>query len=336
MAIIILNWNGLEDTAECLESLKDLDYGNYNIVLVDNGSDNNEGDKLKEKFPYIHLIKNAENRGFAGGNNDGINWAVRNGFEYIVNLNNDCIVTKGWLTGLLEGLQLGNADFAASRIMYYPDTNLICSYKDVLLADTTLISIDRYEEYNNLDKIEKNYVANGAASIYSSRCLESVKIKENQFFDELYFAYCEDVDLGMRLSSKSYRGVCVPQAVVYHKHSRTAGEYSALTLFLSEKNRILNEIFNYPLYFICCGELFFFLKIFVGTIYSIYNRKSKGYSYMKNVNIFRVSLLLIKARISIFSQFFLILKNRKERKSNGFISIKILKIFYWNICSILK
>jgi len=120
-AIIIINWNGIDDTIECLNSLKNSSHKNYKIVLVDNGSNNSEGSKLKEMFPYIHLIQNQKNRGFAGGNNDGMNWALNNGFGYLINLNNDCIVEGAWLNNLIEGVRAARADYATSRIMFYPE-----------------------------------------------------------------------------------------------------------------------------------------------------------------------------------------------------------------------
>jgi len=126
-AIIILNWNGFDDTVECLQSLRQVTYTHYKVVLVDNGSANNEGKNIKNLFPEIHLIENATNRGFAGGCNNGIAWAMDNSFDYIITLNNDCLVEPDWLTNLVAGLVASGADFASSRIMYYPEKDLICS-----------------------------------------------------------------------------------------------------------------------------------------------------------------------------------------------------------------
>ncbi len=147
VAIIILNWNGFDDTVECLQSLRKLTYAKYELVLVDNGSANHEGGKIKELYPEIHLIGNESNRGFAGGCNDGINWAMENGFPYIVLLNNDCLVEKDWLQNLVFGLVASHADFASSRIMYYPETDLICSDGDVLLPDGSGVSMNAHRRY---------------------------------------------------------------------------------------------------------------------------------------------------------------------------------------------
>jgi len=336
VAIIILNWNGFSDTVECLNSLKKLEYGNYKVVLVDNGSANNEGIRLKEMFSAVHLIQNETNRGFAAGNNDGINWALENEFEYIVNLNNDCIAEKKWLTNLIEGLKSSNADFGSSRIMFYPKTHLICSDGDIIFPDGSAISENRNKTYTETVKTRIIFSACGAGSIYSSECLKKVRIKNNQFFDELHFVYYEDVDLGIRLNIKSYKGVLVSDAVVYHKHSATAGKYSSLKIFHSEKNRMLNEILNYPIYLIPFGEIFSALKIFLLLVYPIFNKKSKGHRYLKNLGVLEMLYLFIKARFWIIFNFSLILQDRHERKSRGFINKKIYKFFCWNFSKMVS
>ncbi|MFC1709978.1 glycosyltransferase family 2 protein, partial [Candidatus Omnitrophota bacterium] len=299
VAVIVLNWNGFEDTVQCLNSLKNLDYRNYRVVLVDNGSDNNEGDKLKEMFPHIQLIQNKANRGYAGGNNDGINWALENNFEYVVNLNNDCIVTTGWLTNLIKGIRSTAADFASSLIMFHPATDLIYSYNDVLLPDSSTFTPQRYEEFKDDGKIAEIFSANGAGSIYSSNCLKKVMLENKQHFDELFFAYYEDVDLGSRLTSKQYKCVCVPDALIYHKYSKTSVEYSEFKIFYGERNRVICEIFNYPVYLILIAELWSLLRLIVSLIYSISNRKSKGYAYVRGLNIAKWMLLSLKAKLWI-------------------------------------
>ncbi|MFH1552849.1 MAG: glycosyltransferase [Candidatus Omnitrophota bacterium] len=185
VAIIVLNWNGFDDTVECLESVQKLNYNNYKVVLVDNGSDNDEGSRLKGMFSDICLIRNKTNRGFAGKNNDGINWALKNGFEYIVNLNNDCIVEKDWLFNLVNGLRSVDADFASSRIMFYPETDLVYSDGDALLLNGFGIMVNYKRKYEGKNEKRPIFGACSAASIYSGKCLQSVKIKGNQFFDDL-------------------------------------------------------------------------------------------------------------------------------------------------------
>ncbi len=248
IAIIILNWNGFNDTVALLESLRSLDYSNAKIVLVDNGSDNNEAQRLYERFPEVHLIANAQNRGFAGGNNDGIKWALDQGCDYIVNLNNDCLVEPDWLKNLARAVVFAEADFASSRVMCYPNTQLICSDADGLLPDGSGFVLRGMQHWNKKSEPYRIVSATGAASLYSADCVRKASIKPTLFFDELYFAYFEDVDLGFRLHAKNCIGISVPDAVVYHKGQQSSKKHSFFHLFHLEKNRRLNVLLNFPLW----------------------------------------------------------------------------------------
>ena len=91
ISIVILNWNGLKYTIECLESLKKSTYPNYEVIVVDNGSKGNDADILEEKYKgYIKLIRNKENLGFPGGSNIAIKQIIAQGeSDYVLLLNND-------------------------------------------------------------------------------------------------------------------------------------------------------------------------------------------------------------------------------------------------------
>ncbi len=336
VAVIILNWNGFEDTVECLESLRASTYKNFQVVLVDNGSDNNEGTRLKETFPEVHLIENKENRGFAGGNNDGMNWALQNGFKYIVNLNNDCIVEPDWLAQLIAGVLSVNADFASSRIMYYPEKDLICSDGDAILPDGSGVVERQFQTFNGSLSLRPIFSACGAASIYTARSLEAVKINNNQFFDELYFAYFEDIDLGIRLNAKSYKGFCVPQAVVYHKGSQSAGTKSFFTVYHLERNRILNELLNFPVLLILLGELFYVYKVFFRRMYGSLKKKSTPPKKSQKAEKINSLKIMYESRKWILNNLIIIIKNRLKRKANGMINYRIMKFLNWNCMVLFK
>src|SRR3989338_4064797 len=100
--IILLNWNCKLHTEECLNSLKSIAYDNYKIVVVDNGSQDGSVDFLKTRFPEVFLISNKRNMGFAEGNNIGVKYAVSQGADYVLLLNNDTVVDKNFLNELVE------------------------------------------------------------------------------------------------------------------------------------------------------------------------------------------------------------------------------------------
>ena len=100
--IILVNWNGYDLTQACLESLKELQYSNFQTVLVDNGSIDGSGEKLKTEFPAITLLTSPENNGFTGGNNLGIQWALDHSYDQILLLNNDTLVEPDFLNPLVK------------------------------------------------------------------------------------------------------------------------------------------------------------------------------------------------------------------------------------------
>jgi GT2 family glycosyltransferase len=336
VAVIILNWNGFNDTVECLESIKETTYKNYKIVLVDNGSEKSEGLRLKEKFLDVHLISNTENRGFAGGNNDGMRWALKNKFDYIVNLNNDCLVDRNWLTYLIAGIRSAGADFGTLRIMYYPEKELICSDGDALLMDGSGIAVHHFEDVKENAGSNQIFSACGAGSIYSAQSLQDVKIKGDEFFDELYFAYYEDVDLGIRMNMATYRGVLVPDAVIYHKGTQTAGFRSDFHQFQIEKNRILNEVLNFPVWLILVGEIFYFIKSILRRICKVFCREKNRQGQSGRSGILSTLQTMIKARMWIVANISDILKDRKERVNRGFVGSRIVKYLYLNITKIME
>lgn len=325
VAVIILNWNGYSDTVECLESLRATNYANYKIVLVDNGSGHDEGLRIKGLFPEVHFIHNVINRGFAGGNNDGIKWALENGFDHVVNLNNDCVVAKDWLSDLIKGITQKGADFGVARIMFYPETDVICSYGESLLFDGSAVSVNQGLKFTGKENGEISF-ANGAASIYSRGCLEATAVRGGQYFDELFFAYFEDVDLGIRLAAKGYKGVAVPDAVVYHKLGRTAGRFSAFNRYAMEKNRILIALLNYPWYFIGLAEMFYLCRM-LGKTFSqaFFPGKRERYRYVGQIGFFGVVSAALKARGWILSNVRDIIDDRRERQSKGMINTRVIR-----------
>jgi len=330
VAIIVLNWNGFHDTVDCLRSVYASGYANYRVILVDNGSSAGEAERLHELFPETCLIRNSENKGFAGGNNDGISLALQKGFDYIVNLNNDCLVEQDWLERLVAGINSAGADFASSCIMYYPETGLICSDENALLPDGTGISVNHLKQPAQSRAARLIFSACGAASIYSATCLQAVKIRDAQFFDELYFAYLEDVDLGIRLNALGFRGVSIPDAVVYHKETQTSGDRSFFHIFHLEKNRMLNELLNYPVWLIPAGELFFCLRTFANTARRIFHKKkSRAIPAERSIEEGRPFSAALKARVWIVLHMPEILRDRRERRRRGLLNRKIYNNFFW-------
>jgi GT2 family glycosyltransferase len=124
VGIVIINWNGLSDTIECLRSLENIRYHNYNVIVVDNNSYGNDAATLKNEFSNIKLIELKKNLGFANANNVGILIALSEKADYILLLNNDTIVDADFL---LEMIKIAETDarigILCPKMYYYDDRN---------------------------------------------------------------------------------------------------------------------------------------------------------------------------------------------------------------------
>ncbi len=243
-AIIILNWNNFADTDECLTSLYKADLCGGFIVVVDNGSQDDSYEKLREKWSHwdaIHWIRNDENLGFAGGNNVGIRYALAKGAEYIMLLNNDTVVNPDFLKPLIEYIAThDNVGIVGPKILLYsnPDRLQSAGWR-LFMATGRFGPVGGGEKDNNKYNVPRDcdYLT-GAALMISRKCIEKIGL-----FDESYFAYCEDVDLCIRASVAGFRVVYIPDSKVWHKVSsstvRLKNKGVFLQLYLTFRNKLI-------------------------------------------------------------------------------------------------
>lgn len=214
--VLVLNWNGWQDTVKCIESLKFLTYPNYEIVVLDNASTNDSVARICKAHPDVLLIETGANLGFAGGNNIGIRYALERGAEYIWLLNNDTIVSPDALTAMIEVAESDPKIGAVGSVLYYMNqpekiqawgggrVNLITGRSRHLLALGDL-----------------HYIT-GASMLLRKEALEQVGL-----LDEGFFMYWEDTDLSFRLLQKGWRLAVAPNSRVLHKESASAKKGSA-------------------------------------------------------------------------------------------------------------
>lgn len=241
VSVIIVNWNGLEHLETCLDSLKKQVFRDFEVVLVDNGSRDGSVGFLRERYPWVRLVELEENVGFAGGNNCGLDNASG---EYVVTLNNDTRVEAGWLARLVEVADAHPAaGMVGCRIVSFHDPDRIDSLGMRICRDGMSRGAHRLGKWSSLHL--------GAVSdiLFPSACAALYKramIEEIGFFDEDFFAYCEDTDLGLRGRLAGWEAVLASEAVVYHKYSETGGVFSPLKLFLVERNHYWVALKNFP------------------------------------------------------------------------------------------
>jgi GT2 family glycosyltransferase len=244
VAIIIVNWNGLEDTVECLESLKKITYPNYDVILVDNGSKGNDARVLKEKFgDYIHLIQNAKNYGFAGGVNIGMRYALDNSRpDYILLLNNDVVVAPMFLT---EMVKVAESDptigIAGAKVYYYDDPHrlqIVWARINLWLGrwiSTPLMLTEgiakRESDLGQYDSTKEVDAVAGCCFLIKKPALENIGL-----LDEDFFSFCEEAEYYIRTRKANYKIVYVPKAQVWHKGSASTSGISTFRCYFLARN----------------------------------------------------------------------------------------------------
>jgi len=214
IAVIILNWNGLEDTLQCLESLKAIKYPNYEIILVDNGSTDDSVACLSSRYPNVTIIENEENLGFAEGNNVGIRHALASNVLYLLLLNNDTIVEPHFLTELIEVAENDpKIGIVGPKIVYDSDPEKIWSVggrANLFLG--LFLNKGNHHSARTCTGIKTVDYVSGCALLIKAEVIEKVGL-----LDEDFFLYLEDADWNFRAHLHSYRSVVNCDATVLHK-----------------------------------------------------------------------------------------------------------------------
>ncbi|MEI6233601.1 MAG: glycosyltransferase family 2 protein [Planctomycetota bacterium] len=244
VSLIIVNFNGERLLKDCLTSLNAQTYHDFETIFVDNGSTDMSVITARTLMPEIRCIELHENIGFTGGNNAG--FAAARG-TFIVVLNNDTECAPDFLEHLVLAFEAElkidpNVGMAAPKILNFFDRTLIDSVGG-LLASPDGIGMGRgrgERDAGQYDALHDVLMPSGCAALYSRAMLA-----ETGLFADDFFAYCEDMDLGLRGTWAGWRAINAPRAVVYHKYSASSSSYSAFKMKLVERNHYFLALKNF-------------------------------------------------------------------------------------------
>ncbi|WP_321331138.1 glycosyltransferase family 2 protein [uncultured Bacteroides sp.] len=236
ISIITINYNGLNDTSELIESIHTHVHSvSYEIIVVDNASKEDEATKLKEKYPSINVISSKVNRGFSGGNNLGIKQAKG---IFILLLNNDTYVADDSFHYLIEtfakspsiGIVCPKICFATERQCiqyagYTPLSNITLRNKTIGLGE---------EDNGQYDNPYNTAYAHGAALMISREAINAIGL-----MPEIFFLYYEEIDWSTSAKEHGYEIWYNGHCTVFHKESQSTGQLSALRTFYMTRNRLL-------------------------------------------------------------------------------------------------
>ena len=241
VSVVVPNWNGMRFVGMCLDSLAKLDFEDYEVIVVDNGSADGSREMIEEQYPDVKLLKLPDNMGFAIACNEGIK---ASNAEYIVLLNNDIEVTPDWLRELYEGMERHpECGMGTTKMMFLDQRDVFYNTGD--LFHSWSAGGGRGQGEKDVGQYEKEDYVFGAcagAGIYRREFFNQVGL-----FDEDFFIFAEDVDLNMRGQLQGLKAVYLPKAKVFHIGTATVGLYSDRYVYLCKRNDIWVFIKNYSL-----------------------------------------------------------------------------------------
>jgi len=253
ICIIILNWNGKNNTVACLQSLQAIEEENYvsTTIVVDNDSSDNSVSAIQKEFPQITIIQNDSNRGYTGGMNRGIAYALEKNADYILLLNNDTIVDKKSVSALFsiidsnekigvvvpkiffsKGSEFHKSRYKANelgKVIWYAGGEI--DWKNIIGYHTGVDEVDK----GQYDATSETLYATGCCMMIKREVLEIVGL-----LDDNFYLYYEDSDFSLRVKNSNYKIVFVPQAHIWHKNAGSAGgSGSGMQDYYITRNRML-------------------------------------------------------------------------------------------------
>ncbi|MCG3118928.1 MAG: hypothetical protein ALAOOOJD_01217 [bacterium] len=220
--ILLVNWNGKNDTLACLASLRKVTYHPLHILVIDNASTDGSVDAIRVQFPEVEVLANARNERFARANNQGLQMALQAGAEFVLLLNNDTEVAPDFIAQLVQAMHARqDAGMVAPKIYYHRDPQLIWFAGGKVNLWTGRVwhrGLRQFDSPERFTLTEAVDYLTGCAILIKRACLEKIG-----GLDENYFMYAEDADWCWRAQRAGFVCLYQPTAKIWHKVSASAG-----------------------------------------------------------------------------------------------------------------
>lgn len=278
-------------------------------MIVDNGSTDGSAEMVERELPAapfrITLIRNATNRGFCAANNQG--FAASRG-ELIALLNNDAEAEAGWLGALAQVFDgRPEVGMAASKILVYEDPKRIDKAGHLIYPDGQNRGRGTGElDAGQYDKIEEVLWPDGCAAMYRRAMLDQIG-----GFDEDFFAYADDAELGLRARIAGWKCVYAPQAVVRHHRGSTLGVRSSRRLELIERNRVLLAFKLFPGSLLWLNGVYYVMRLAAG-LWAAMRQKGEVGQYPGLTGKLRAAFALLKGDLEALTLLPRMLRKRRE------------------------
>ncbi|MGN0297597.1 MAG: glycosyltransferase family 2 protein [Lachnospiraceae bacterium] len=254
VTIIIPNYNGKKFLKECLDALETQTSDDFDVLVVENASSDGSSEFIRAGYPWVKLLENETNLGFAGGVNVGIKACKT---PYVLLLNNDTKVHSHFVEQMITAIEQSEHIFSvSSKMIQYHDHTKIDDAGDYYNLLGWAFQSGVGHSVKKFRRPKKIFSACAGAAIYRREVFEEIG-----YFDELHFAYLEDIDVGYRAKLAGYDNIYWPKALVYHVGSGTSGsKYNSFKVKLSARNNVYLNYKNMPNWQLVCN----FLPLCVG------------------------------------------------------------------------
>ena len=321
VTVIVVTINNMNLLRNCLRSLYAQDYEAIEIVVVDNGSEKDMCDMLSSEFPEVPTVRLDKNHGFAGGNNRGIETAQG---KYVALINNDAVAAPQWISSLVATAETDPGIGAVASIVI--DGN----QPEVLDSCGVGISLDgmsrqvmRGTPVPQLTQPREVLLFSGCACL-----LKMEALKEVGLFDEDFFAYCEDTDLGLRVRRAGWKIVAAPDAYVHHYYSMTGGKFSLQKIYWVERNHLWVAIKNFPWFLLIVVPLVTAWRYLVQG-HSVLRGTGELNRFTESNDLAAIVSTYIKAYIDMFAMLpVMLLKRLRFRKKHRVNNINMFNLIW--------
>lgn len=277
--IVVLTWNGWNDTEQCLRSLAPCVAGGTRVLVVDNGSGDGTPDRIRRLFPGFELIENGRNLGYAGGNNVGIRYALGKGAAHVILLNNDTVVDRGFARELRAVAERDPRIGMATSKIYFHDRPEVLWFAggsfSTWTGRTTHAGYGR-QDRGQFDRVEDIGRPCGCSLLVTRRFVDDVGL-----MDEDLFLYGEEIDWVLRGRRKEYRCVLAPRSKVWHRISAgTGGPSGGRTYYYAVRNTLRNLDRHAPFRFALLNRirLALVVSVFAASLLTMRMDKREGLS----------------------------------------------------------
>jgi GT2 family glycosyltransferase len=237
VSIVIPNWDGKDYLKDCLDSLCEISYHDYMVVVVDNGSSDGSVELLKSKYTDVVIIENKENLGFSAACNKGIEYSIKNGFDYVLLLNNDTIVEKDFLSKMVSTGEDDKVGIVGSKILYNDNRDLIW-YAGGDYISWRVSGKHRHwmkKDSKSLSGVKDCTLVTGCNMLIKKEVFDDIGLFYNP-----YFLTVEDLDFCYNAAKSGWKLRVNLDARIYHKVSLSrGGEFSFSNGYYGVRNRLI-------------------------------------------------------------------------------------------------